>query len=63
MANNNAGGVIGTILALVIMGSFKSCMRGMYSPNNNTFHPPSSFDEQREADRQYHRRRGVTPSY
>ena len=61
MANNNAGGIIGTILALVIMGSFKSCMRGMYSPNN-TFHPPSSFDAV-EADRQYDRRRGVTPSY
>lgn len=43
MANNNAGGVIGTILALVIMGSFRSCMRGNYNPNPNfRYSEPSS---------------------
>jgi hypothetical protein len=46
MTNNNVSGVIGTILALVIMGSFKSCMRGMYTPNTNlqyTTEPSSKF--------------------
>jgi hypothetical protein len=46
MANNNTGGVIGTILALVITGSFKSCMREMYTPNTNfqySTEPTSTF--------------------